>query len=71
MEDLEDRIRNVQGLYLHLDKRLEILDHEYVSITAALKRLEERFDKLEADNLQQRVRVLEDKVAELEKNILN
>lgn len=71
MERLEGRIRNLEGLYLHHDKRLEILDHEYVSITAALKRLEERFDKLEADNLQHRVRVLEGKVAELEKNSLN
>jgi chromosome segregation ATPase len=71
MRALEARISNLEGLYLRHDTRLEILDHEYVAITAALKRLEERFDKLEADKLRDRVRVLEEKVAALEKNTLN
>ena len=71
MEKLEARMSNLEGLYLYHDKRLEILDHEYVAITAALKRLDERFDRLEADNLRDRLRVLEQKVAALEKETLN
>jgi chaperonin cofactor prefoldin len=62
---------NLEGLYQHLDKKLEILDHEYVSMSAALKRLEERFDRLEADHLRDRVRTLEERVTALEKSIVN
>jgi predicted nuclease with TOPRIM domain len=68
---LEFRMANLEGLYEHHDKKLEILDHEYISIRAALKRLEESFDKLEVDALRDRVRVLEEKVGTLEKSSLN
>jgi hypothetical protein len=62
---------NLEGLYEHHDKKLEILDHEYVALTAAVKRLEVHFDKIEADGLRDRVRLLEEKVAALERNRLN
>ena len=71
MKSVRIRLDNLEGLYQHLDKKLEILDHEYVSMTAALKRLEERFENLEADKLEARVRTLEQKVAALEKNTVN
>ena len=71
LDALEARMDNLEGLYQHLEKNLEILDHEYVSITAALKRLEERFDKLEADQLRDRVRILEQKVSVLEKSSIH
>ena len=71
LKALGSRVDNLEGLYQHLDKKLEILDHEYVSITAALKRLEERFDKLEADQLRDRVRILEQKVSVLEKSSIH
>ena len=71
MKALETRMDNLEGLYQHLDKRWEILYHEYVSMSAALKRLEERFDKLEADQLRDRVRILEEKVTALEKNTVH
>jgi chromosome segregation ATPase len=71
LKALEVRMANLEGLYEHHDKKLEILDHEYVALTAGVKRLEQRFDKLEADALRDRVRVLEEKVAALERNTLN
>ena len=71
MRAVRGRLDNLEGLYQHLDKKLEILDHEYVSMSAALKRLEDRFDKLEADQLKERIRVLEEKVSVLEKSIVN
>jgi len=71
MRAVRGRLDNLEGLYQHLDKKLEILDHEYVSMSAALKRLEDRFDKLEADQLKERIRVLEEKVSALEKGIVN
>ena len=66
MRAVRGRLDNLEGLYQHVDKKLEILDHEYVSMSAALKRLEDRFDKLEADQLKERIRVLEEKVSALE-----
>jgi len=71
MRAVRGRLDNLEGLYQHVDKKLEILDHEYVSMSAALKRLEDRFDKLEADQLKERIRVLEEKVSALEKGIVN
>ena len=71
MKAVRIRMDNLEGLYQHLDKKLEILDHEYVSMSAALKRLEERFDRIEADQLRDRVRTLEERVTALEKSIVN
>jgi chromosome segregation ATPase len=68
---VETRMANLEGLYEHHNKKLEILDHEYVPLTAAVKRLEVHFDKIEADGLRDRVRLLEEKVAALERNRLN
>lgn len=61
------RLHTLHGLTEKLDKRVERLDHEYVAITAALKRLEKGFDAFEAERLAQRVGVLEQKIAEIEK----
>ncbi len=61
------RLDALHGLTEKLDKRVERLDHEYVAITAALKRLEKHFDAFEAERLAQRVGILEQKIAEIEK----
>jgi len=68
---LRSRVDNLVGLYEKLDKRIENLEHEYLAITVALKRLEQRFDRLEAERLSERVQLLEQKVAALEKGPLN
>ena len=64
---LRSRVDNLIGLYEKLDKRIERLEHEYLAITVALKRLEQHYDRLEADRLTERVQILEQKVAALEK----
>jgi hypothetical protein len=46
--------------------RTERLEQEYTMITAALKRLELRFDNLEAALLVQRIEALEKRVTALE-----
>jgi chromosome segregation ATPase len=71
MGRVEFRLDNLTGAVERLDKKFEILEHEYLAIKAALKRLEERFDQLEADRLRTRIEVLEQKVAALEKSVLN
>jgi len=65
------RLSNLEGLYERLDRKREILGQEYVSISAAVKCLEEKFDRLEADRLAERVKILEEKVSALEKNTVN
>ena len=71
MKSVGTRLDNLEGLYHHLDKKLEVLDREYITMSANLKRLEERFDKFEADQLRDRIRILEEKVSALEKNIVH
>jgi hypothetical protein len=46
--------------------RTERLEQEYTMITAGLKRLETRFDDLEAARLRQRIEALEKRVTALE-----
>jgi len=68
---LRSRVDNLFGLYENLDKRIERIEHEYLAITVALKRLERHYERLEADRLTERVQLLEQKVAALEKGPLN
>ena len=41
------------------------------TVYPALRRLEEKFDKFEADQLRERIRNLEERVSALEKNTVN
>ena len=63
---LEERIDVLHGLMENLLVRVEHLEQEYVMITAALKRLEARFDKLDAAHLNERIESLEKRVTALE-----
>ena len=71
MKSVRMRLDSQEGLYHNFDKKLEVLDHEYVAMSANLKRLGERFDKFEADQLRDRIRILEEKVSALEKSIVH
>jgi chromosome segregation ATPase len=71
MKSVRTRLDSLEELYHHLDKKLEVLDHEYIAMSANLKRLEERFDKFEADQLRDRIRILEEKVSALEKSVVH
>jgi len=64
---LEVRTRSVEGLL----QKFDFLNDEYHSISAQLKRLEVRFDRMEADRLESRVFVLENKVSQLENSSRN
>jgi ABC-type transporter Mla subunit MlaD len=64
MSDLEQRVASIE-VRLEVVTR-SVLTDEYHSISAQLKRLEARFDRMEADRLGRRVSVLENKVSELE-----
>jgi hypothetical protein len=63
---LRDRVHSLHGLAEQLLGRLDRLDEEYVMITAALRRLETRFDAFDAESLRQRITALESRVAALE-----
>ena len=66
IQDLQERIEVLHGLMENLLVRVERLEQEYTMITAALKRLEIRFDSLEALRLKERVEALEKRVTALE-----
>ena len=66
IQDLQERIEVLHGLMENLLVRVERLEQEYTMITAALKRLEIRFDGLEALRLKERVEALEKRVTALE-----
>jgi chromosome segregation ATPase len=66
LRPLQDRVGSLHSLVERLAGGLDRLDQEYVMITAALRRLERRFDQLEADRLRERITVLESRVAALE-----
>ena len=63
---LRERVELLHGLVEKLVVRVDRLDQEYVMITAALRRLETRFDQLEADRLRERISSLESRVMALE-----
>ena len=66
-ERLEAVTRSVDGLVQELSK----LNDEYHAISVQLKRLETRFDHLEADQLSRRVSALGQKIIEIEKSKQN
>ena len=66
LKDLNNRVDTLHGLMENLLVRVERLEQEYVMITAGLKRLEERFDQLEAIRLRERIEALEKRVTALE-----
>ena len=66
LNDLHNRVDTVHGLMENLLVRVERLEQEYIMITAGLKRLEERFDQLDAIRLRERIEALEKRVTALE-----
>jgi chromosome segregation ATPase len=66
LNELKDRVDTLHGLMENLLVRVERLEQEYTMITAALKRLEKRFDALDALRLKDRVDSLEKRVTALE-----
>jgi len=66
LRPLRERLESLHGLCEKLDMRVGRLEQEYVMITAALRRLETRFDPLEADRLRERIIALESRVSALE-----
>ncbi len=63
---LRDRVEALFGLTENLDARTGRLRQEYTKITAALRRLEEKFDSSEAEQLRKRIDALENRVSALE-----
>jgi len=66
LRPLRERLESLHGLCEKLDMRVGRLEQEYVMITAALRRLETKFDQLEADRLRERIIALESRVSALE-----
>ena len=67
LASLQGRVEALHGLLERLDVRVGRLEQqEYVMITAALRRLEARFDALEAERLAERITALESRVTALE-----
>jgi chromosome segregation ATPase len=65
------RLDNLEGLYEHLTHKVDVLYDEYHAIRAAVERLEKRMDRQDADRLAERIQLLEQKVAALEKSGVN
>jgi predicted nuclease with TOPRIM domain len=66
LKGLRERVDTLHGLMENLLVRTERLEQEYTMITAGLKRLETRFDDLDAVRLRQRIDALEKRVTALE-----
>jgi polyhydroxyalkanoate synthesis regulator phasin len=60
------RLESLHGLVEELERRTGRIEQEYVMITEALRRLEQRFDRIEADRLKERITSLEARVQALE-----
>ncbi len=63
---LRERVEALFGLVESLDARAGRVEQEYAMITAALRRLEGKFDSLEAEQLRKRIDALENRVSALE-----
>src|SRR5262249_5933740 len=63
---LGTRVNSLHGLVERLELRTACIEQEYVMITEALRRIENRFDRLEADKLSARISALEARVQALE-----
>lgn len=66
LRSLQERTEALSGLVDKLQVNFERLDQEYTMITAALRRLEQRFDRLEAERLSERIAALEARMSVLE-----
>ena len=66
LHSMQARLEALHGLVEELERRTGRIEQEYVMITEALRRLETRFDNLEADRLKERIAALEARVHALE-----
>jgi chromosome segregation ATPase len=66
LQTMQFRLDSLHGLAEKLERRTGRIEQEYVMITEALRRLEQRFDKIEADRLTERIAALEARVQALE-----
>jgi TolA-binding protein len=66
LQMMQVRLESLHGLVEELERRTGRIEQEYVMITEALRRLEQRFDKIEADRLKERIAALEARVQALE-----
>jgi|SRR5712671_4542114 len=66
LRTMQLRVDSLHGLVEELERRTGRIEQEYVMITEALRRLEKRFDKLEAERIQERIAALEARVRALE-----
>jgi len=66
LQTMQLRLDSLHGLAEKLERRTGRIEQEYVMITEALRRLEQRFDRIEADRLQERITALEARVQALE-----
>jgi len=66
LRTMQFRLDSLHGLVEKLERRTGRIEQEYVMITEALRRLEQRYDKLESDRLNERIAALEARVQALE-----
>jgi len=66
LQTMQLRLDSLHGLAEKLERRTGRIEQEYVMITEALRRLEQRFDRIEANRLQERIASLEARVQALE-----
>jgi chromosome segregation ATPase len=66
LQTMRLRLDSLHGLTEKLERRTGPIEQEYVMITEALRRLEQRFDRIEANHLQERIAALEARVQALE-----
>ncbi len=68
LQPLSERVELLYGFMDTLDTRSSRIGQEYVMTTAALRRLEKRFDGLEAEKLRDRITNIESRVESIETN---
>jgi archaellum component FlaC len=66
LQTMQVRLDSLHGLVEELERRTGRIEQEYVMITEALRRLEKRFDRIEAERLAERIAALEARVQALE-----
>ena len=66
LRSMQLRVDSLHGLVEELERRTGRIEQEYVMITEALRRLENRFDRMEAEHIQERISALEARVRALE-----
>ena len=68
LKPLQERVELLYGAVDNFEVRTDRFEQEYLMITAALRRLEDRFDPREAEKLRTRIASLETRVRALESN---